>query len=114
MPSMVEGQASARRTGGMRHGRMRHLTTVSDCRYQLMGLVLVCGTVSMQGAAPVVRPPRSTAVPMGRFPSGQRGQTVNLLAQPSKVRILLSPRAFFYMIVWKKAFSSPVMSREAA
>ncbi len=28
---------------------------------------------------------------MGRFPSGQRGQTVNLLAKPSKVRILLSP-----------------------
>jgi hypothetical protein len=28
---------------------------------------------------------------MGRFPSGQRGQTVNLLASPSKVRILLSP-----------------------
>ena len=28
---------------------------------------------------------------MGRFPSGQRGQTVNLLALPSKVRILLSP-----------------------
>ena len=28
---------------------------------------------------------------VGRFPSGQRGQTVNLLAQPSKVRILLSP-----------------------
>ena len=27
----------------------------------------------------------------GRFPSGQRGQTVNLLAQPSKVQILLSP-----------------------
>ncbi len=26
-----------------------------------------------------------------RFPSGQRGQTVNLLAQPSKVQILLSP-----------------------
>jgi hypothetical protein len=31
----------------------------------------------------------------GRFPSGQRGQTVNLLATPSKVRILLSPGAFF-------------------
>lgn len=29
---------------------------------------------------------------MGRFPSGQRGQTVNLLAPPSKVRILLSPK----------------------
>ena len=28
---------------------------------------------------------------MGRFPSGQRGQTVNLLAPPSKVRILVSP-----------------------
>lgn len=28
---------------------------------------------------------------MARFPSGQRGQTVNLLALPSKVRILLSP-----------------------
>ena len=27
----------------------------------------------------------------GRFPSGQRGQTVNLLAMPSQVRILLSP-----------------------
>ena len=26
-----------------------------------------------------------------RFPSGQRGQTVNLLAMPSKVQILLSP-----------------------
>ena len=29
---------------------------------------------------------------MGRFPSGQRGQTVNLLATPSKVRILLHGR----------------------
>ena len=28
---------------------------------------------------------------MGGFPSGQRGQTVNLLAMPSKVRILLRP-----------------------
>ena len=28
---------------------------------------------------------------MGGFPSGQRGQTVNLLAPPSKVRILLHP-----------------------
>ena len=30
---------------------------------------------------------------MGGFPSGQRGQTVNLLATPSKVRILLHPLA---------------------
>ena len=28
---------------------------------------------------------------MDGFPSGQRGQTVNLLATPSKVRILLHP-----------------------
>ncbi len=28
---------------------------------------------------------------MERYPSGQRGQTVNLLAMPSKVQILLSP-----------------------
>jgi hypothetical protein len=28
---------------------------------------------------------------MGGYPSGQRGQTVNLLAQPSQVRILLRP-----------------------
>ena len=28
---------------------------------------------------------------MDGFPSGQRGQTVNLLAPPSKVRILLHP-----------------------
>lgn len=27
----------------------------------------------------------------GEFPSGQRGQTVNLMAQPSQVRILLPP-----------------------
>ena len=32
---------------------------------------------------------------MGRYQSGQMGQTVNLLAQPSEVRILLSPRSEF-------------------
>ena len=42
---------------------------------------------------------------MDGFPSGQRGQTVNLLAPPSKVRILLHP---FNLItrggaVWKLA-----------
>ena len=31
---------------------------------------------------------------MERYSSGQRGQTVNLLASPSKVRILLSPLFF--------------------
>ena len=32
---------------------------------------------------------------MDGFPSGQRGQTVNLLAMPSKVRILLHPFEIF-------------------
>ena len=35
---------------------------------------------------------------MGRFPSGQREQTVNLLAMPSKVRILLRP--FLFIAGW--------------
>ena len=30
-------------------------------------------------------------IKLGRFQSGQMGQTVNLLAKPSEVRILLSP-----------------------
>ena len=33
---------------------------------------------------------------MDGFPSGQRGQTVNLLATPSKVRILLHPLVFLW------------------
>ncbi len=42
--------------------------------------------------APGALPIRTLAIsPKGRFPSGQRGQTVNLMAQPSQVRILLSP-----------------------
>ncbi len=36
---------------------------------------------------------------MGGFPSGQRGQTVNLLAMPSKVRILLRP-LFLFIAGW--------------
>ncbi len=36
---------------------------------------------------------------MGRFPSGQRGQTVNLLAPPSKVRILLSPLRYLVVLI---------------
>ena len=45
------------------------------------------------------------------FPSGQRGQTVNLLAPPSKVRILLHPanlaltslrcRSYFFVQKWE-------------
>ena len=41
---------------------------------------------------------------MGRFPSGQRGQTVNLLATPSVVRIHLCP--FHYRGVEQSGSSS--------
>ena len=33
---------------------------------------------------------------LGRYSSGQRGQTVNLLVLPSQVRILLSPQPTYY------------------
>ena len=36
---------------------------------------------------------------LGRFPSGQREQTVNLMAQPSEVRILPSPPYFLLAVV---------------
>ena len=40
------------------------------------------------------KPPDNTRFRSEGFPSGQRGQTVNLLAQPSKVRILPPPPGF--------------------
>ena len=45
---------------------------------------------------------------MDGFPSGQRGQTVNLLATPSKVRILLHPleaKRKSLVHIWAKLFS---------
>ena len=41
---------------------------------------------------------------LGRYSSGQRGQTVNLLVTPSQVRILLSPRINEYKIYCKVNF----------
>ena len=35
--------------------------------------------------------PRTSSLVLAGFPSGQRDQTVNLTAMPSKVRILLPP-----------------------
>ena len=37
---------------------------------------------------------------LARFPSGQRGRTVNPLAKPSQVRILLSPPVFALAKAW--------------
>ncbi len=48
----------------------------------------VCGAARM--SAPLHR---ARVFRAGEFPSGQRGQTVNLMAQPSQVRILLPPPA---------------------
>ena len=52
---------------------------------------------------------------MDGFPSGQRGQTVNLLATPSKVRILLHPLLYkksgilltSYFLLYKKSRGIP-------
>ena len=38
--------------------------------------------------------PRMSSLVLAGFPSGQRDQTVNLTAMPSKVRILLPPPLF--------------------
>ena len=54
---------------------MAQLAEQLICNQQVIGSIPIVG--SMDG-----------------FPSGQRGQTVNLLAQPSKVRILLPPPSF--------------------
>lgn len=47
------------------------------------------------GARFALGPTARVAYAAGGYPSGQRGQTVNLLAQPSQVRILLRPPALF-------------------
>ena len=43
------------------------------------------------GSSPIASSSLCAGEGEARFPSGQRGQTVNLLALPSKVRILLPP-----------------------
>ena len=47
---------------------------------------LICNQ-QVAGSSPIT----SSRFVTERFPSGQRGQTVNLLAMPSEVRILPSP-----------------------
>ena len=50
---------------------------------------LICNQ-QVGGSSPSTSSTKSE-VNMGEFPSGQRGQTVNLLAMPSVVRIHLPP-----------------------
>ena len=47
---------------------------------------------------------RYNASEKGRFLSGQRGRTVNPLAQPSQVRILFSPPSFAKVLLGKPVF----------
>ena len=46
--------------------------------------------------------PRMSSLILAGFPSGQRDQTVNLTAMPSKVRILLPPPLRDYVVVLSK------------
>ena len=46
--------------------------------------------------------PRTSSLVLAGFPSGQRDQTVNLTAMPSKVRILLPPPLMGAVVVLDK------------
>ena len=77
------GRASALQAGGHRfepcwshfskYADMAQLAEQLTCNQQVVGSIPI------------------TSSNVEDFPSGQRGQTVNLLATPSKVRILLHP-----------------------
>ena len=47
--------------------------------------------------------PRTRSLVLAGFPSGQRDQTVNLTAMPSKVRILLPPPLMGAVVVLDKS-----------
>ena len=56
---------------------------------------LICNQ-PVVGSSPSIGSLRHLRNRMGEFQSGQMGQTVNLLAKPSEVRILPLPLVFFY------------------
>ena len=88
------GRASALQAEGHRFEPCRsHL-----CRLGSMAEQLICNQ-QVVGSTPTVGSDQFTDLHiyiLGGFPSGQRGQTVNLLALPSKVRILLRPLSINY------------------
>ena len=67
-----------------RGSQVRALLVPLFCRHGSMAEQLICNQ-QVVGSTPTV------GFYMDGFPSGQREQTVNLLASPSKVRILLHP-----------------------
>ena len=82
------GRASALQAEGHRfepcrsHSVLRILKFIADVAQ--LAEQLICNQ-QVIGSSPII------GLIMDGFPSGQRGQTVNLLATPSKVRILLHP-----------------------
>ena len=55
---------------------------------------------------------RMSSLNLAGFPSGQRDQTVNLTAMPSKVRILLPPPLRLAVVVLDKRAIILAVSRE--
>ena len=56
--------------------------------------------------------PRMSSLVLAGFPSGQRDQTVNLTAMPSKVRILLPPPLRGSVVVLDKRAIMVAVRRE--
>ena len=56
--------------------------------------------------------PRTSSLVLAGFPSGQRDQTVNLTAMPSKVRILLPPPLRGAVVVLDKRAIMVAVKRE--
>ena len=56
--------------------------------------------------------PRMSSLVLAGFPSGQRDQTVNLTAMPSKVRILLPPPLRGAVVVLDKRAIMVAVRRE--
>ena len=85
------GRASALQAEGHRFEpcRSHYQNQSMSCRCGSMAEQLICNQ-QVIGSSPIIG---SGIKPnnMGEFPSGQRGQTVNLLALPSVVRIHFPP-----------------------
>ena len=89
------GRASALQAEGHRFEpcRSHYQNQSMSCRCGSMAEQLICNQ-QVIGSSPIIGfgiKPNN----MGEFPSGQRGQTVNLLASPSVVRIHLPPSFVF-------------------
>jgi hypothetical protein len=71
---------------------------IPDIGYAILAQLAEHMTCNLEVLGSIPRDGCDRRFDMERFPSGQRGQTVNLLAMPSKVQILLSPKAFPLML----------------